>query len=66
MDSDTIIAALKAAGFRHVRTVGSHWQFRHPDRAGVVTVPHPRKDIVIGTLKSIEKQSGLTLKRSGS
>jgi len=25
---------------------------------GIVTVPHPRKDIPLGTLKSIEKQAG--------
>jgi predicted RNase H-like HicB family nuclease len=27
-----------------------------------VTVPHPRKDIAIGTLKSIERQSGVKLR----
>jgi predicted RNA binding protein YcfA (HicA-like mRNA interferase family) len=27
--------------------------------AGRVTVPHPVKDLKIGTLKSIEKQSGI-------
>jgi hypothetical protein len=27
--------------------------------AGNVTVPHPRKDFPIGTLKSIERQSGI-------
>jgi predicted RNA binding protein YcfA (HicA-like mRNA interferase family) len=29
---------------------------------GRVTVPHPRKDTPQGTLKSIEKQAGITLK----
>ncbi|MGH6677677.1 MAG: type II toxin-antitoxin system HicA family toxin [Bradyrhizobium sp.] len=27
-----------------------------------VTVPHPERDIPVGTLKSIEKQSGLKLR----
>ena len=30
-----------------VRTKGSHHQFRHPVRAGLVTVPHPRRDLPI-------------------
>lgn len=42
---------------------GSHKQFRHPDRPGRVTVPHPKADLKIGTLKSIERQSGLRLRR---
>jgi predicted RNA binding protein YcfA (HicA-like mRNA interferase family) len=41
---------------------GSHVQFRHPTKTGRVTVPHPERDIPIGTLKSIEKQSGLKLR----
>jgi predicted RNA binding protein YcfA (HicA-like mRNA interferase family) len=42
---------------------GDHHHFRHPDKPGVVTVPHPRRDIAIGTLRSIERQSGLNLRR---
>ena len=41
---------------------GSHVQFKHPDKKGRVTVPHPERDIPVGTLKSIEKQSGLKLR----
>jgi predicted RNA binding protein YcfA (HicA-like mRNA interferase family) len=41
---------------------GSHVQFRHPIKKGRVTVPHPERDVPIGTLKSIEKQSGLKLR----
>jgi predicted RNA binding protein YcfA (HicA-like mRNA interferase family) len=37
-------------------------QFKHPDKPGRVTVTHPRKDFPIGTLKSIEKQSGVKLR----
>jgi hypothetical protein len=37
----------------------SHHHFRHPTKPGTVTVPHPDKDLTIGTLKSIERQSGL-------
>jgi predicted RNA binding protein YcfA (HicA-like mRNA interferase family) len=37
-------------------------QFKHPTKKGRVTVPYPERDIPIGTLKSIEKQSGLKLR----
>lgn len=59
MDSRVIIKMLKQNGWVKVATAGSHTQFRHPDRKGRVTVPHPKKDIPIGTLKSIERQSGI-------
>jgi predicted RNA binding protein YcfA (HicA-like mRNA interferase family) len=65
MDSREIIRALTAAGWQHVATKGSHYQFKHPSRSGRVTVPHPKRDIPLGTLRSIEKQAGLTL-RGGS
>jgi predicted RNA binding protein YcfA (HicA-like mRNA interferase family) len=35
--------------------------FRHLAKPGIVTVPHPRKDMPLGTLKSIERQSGVKL-----
>ena len=40
---------------------GSHHHLKHPTKPGTVTVPHPEKDLPIGTLKSIEKQSGVKL-----
>jgi hypothetical protein len=36
-------------------------RFRHPVKTGRVTVPHPKKDMTVRTIKSIEKQSGLRL-----
>jgi predicted RNA binding protein YcfA (HicA-like mRNA interferase family) len=62
MDSRAIIGKLQAAGWRLVGVKGSHHQFRHPDRPNRVTVPHPRKDVPIGTIKSIERQSGLKMR----
>jgi predicted RNA binding protein YcfA (HicA-like mRNA interferase family) len=62
MDSRTVIAMLRADGWFQVRQKGSHIQFRHPTKAGRVTVPHPRKDVPIGTLRSIGEQSGLKLR----
>lgn len=59
--SREIIGALEQDGWYAVHTVGSHWQFKHPIKPGRVTVPHPRKDIPLGTVKSIEKQAGIKL-----
>lgn len=62
MNSRDVIAALKAGGWQQVAQRGSHVQFKHPDKPGRVTVPHPKRDIPLGTLRSIEKQSGLKLR----
>lgn len=59
MNSAMLIKELKADGWALVQVVGSHHQFKHPTKAGKVTVPHPKKDLPIGTVKSIKKQAGL-------
>ena len=62
MKSREVIAALTADGWYEVARKGSHAQFKHKTKPGRVTVPHPERDLPIGTLKSIEKQSGLKLR----
>jgi predicted RNA binding protein YcfA (HicA-like mRNA interferase family) len=62
MKSREIISALQGDGWVQVAQKGSHVQFKHPTKKGRVTVPHPERDVPIGTLKSIEKQSGLKLR----
>lgn len=63
MNSKNIIKALKADGWEQVkRRATSHIQFTHPTKKGRVTVPHPKRDLAIGTLKSIEKRAGLKLR----
>lgn len=59
--SREVIRTLLADGWRQVAQAGSHVQLKHPSKPGRVTVPHPNKDLKIGTLKSIERQSGLKL-----
>jgi predicted RNA binding protein YcfA (HicA-like mRNA interferase family) len=61
MNSRDIIKALVQDGWTQVGQKGSHVQFKHPTKPGA-TVPHPKKDVPIGTPRSIEKQSGLKLK----
>lgn len=40
----------------HIR--GSHHQYKHPDQPGRVIVPHPKRDLPKGTVRSIFKEAG--------
>ena len=57
-DSRKLIKMLENYGRRYVATKGDHFQFKHPNRPGRVTVPHPKKDIKKGTVMSIYRQAG--------
>ncbi|WP_084457835.1 type II toxin-antitoxin system HicA family toxin [Desulfocurvus vexinensis] len=60
MTSREVIRKLEQAGFQKVGQRGSHLKLRHPDGRTVI-VPDPRKDIKLGTLRSIERQAGVPL-----
>jgi len=63
MDAKEIIAKLTDDGWQQVRQKGSHRQFRHPTKPGLVSVPdHGSKDLKLGTIKSIETQSEVRLR----
>lgn len=62
MKSRDLIRRVLEDGWCEVAQSGSHKQFKHPTKPGRVTVPHPKRDIPLGTLKSIEKQAGIKLK----
>jgi predicted RNA binding protein YcfA (HicA-like mRNA interferase family) len=62
MNSREIIRKLERDGWFEVAQAGSHKQFKHPQKPGRVTVPFPKKEIPLGTLKSIEKQAGIKLR----
>ncbi len=59
MRSADIIKMLETDGWilRSVR--GSHHVFRHPARAGHISVPHPKKDLGTGLMHKLLKQAGL-------
>lgn len=61
ISSKEIIKKLKADGWEQVAQRGSHVQFKHPTKKGRVTVPHPKRDIPIGTARNIGKQAGIKL-----
>jgi predicted RNA binding protein YcfA (HicA-like mRNA interferase family) len=62
MNSKEVIRRLQQNGWFEVAQSGSHKQFKHPVKPGRVTVVYPQRDVPEGTLKSIEKQSGIKLK----
>ena len=59
ISSREAIKRLKADGWAEVARRGSHVQFKHPTKPGRVTVPHPKRDLPLGTAESIFKQAGL-------
>jgi predicted RNA binding protein YcfA (HicA-like mRNA interferase family) len=62
VNSREVIKAIEADGWRLKRVRGSHHHYVHPTKPGIVTVPHPRKDMPLGTLRSVERQSGIKLR----
>ena len=57
--STKIIRLLKKNGWFKISCVGDHHQFKHPERPGRLTVPHPKKNLPTGTVKSILRQAGI-------
>lgn len=55
-----IIKILERDGWLLDRQRGSHRQYKHATKPGLVTVAgHPSDELSVGTLKSIQKQAGL-------
>ena len=55
-----VIKIIEEDGWKVVRTRGSHRQYKHLKKRGLVTVPgKPSDDLAPGTLNSILKQAGL-------
>ncbi len=55
-----IIRLIEADGWREARQRGSHRQFKHPSKPGLVTVPgKPSRDLPSGLEKSILQQARL-------
>ncbi len=56
-----IIRILRADGWFEVRQVGSHKQFRHPEKQGKVTVLVHRGDLDPKTVRSIFRQAQINM-----
>lgn len=57
--SDEMIKRITDDGWYFVKQKGSHKHYKHPTKAGKVTIPNGRESLPKGTLKSIIKQAGL-------
>lgn len=55
--SRELIKLIQKDGWELVRIEGSHYHFKHQLKKGIVTIPHPKKNLPIATIKSILKQS---------
>jgi predicted RNA binding protein YcfA (HicA-like mRNA interferase family)/predicted RNase H-like HicB family nuclease len=62
-DSRDLIKLLEKDGWIKIGVTGSHHHFKHATKPGKVTVPHPRKDIPIGTVRALLRQAGLLNKK---
>jgi predicted RNA binding protein YcfA (HicA-like mRNA interferase family) len=61
-----VIKLLEADGWYLVTTKGSHRQYKHPAKAGRVTIAgHLRDDLAPGTLNSVFKQAQLKKPKKG-
>ena len=59
MRSAELIRLLTQAGWQLDRIRGSHHVFKHPDRPGLVVVPHPKNELGKGLVGAIRKQAGV-------
>lgn len=57
-----VIKVLKSNGWKIDRITGGHYIFTKQGKQNLVTVSISRKIIPIGTLKNIEKNSGIKFK----
>ena len=59
MISADLIREMQRAGRQLDRVNGSHHIFKHSSRLGIVVVPHPKKDLGLGLVKAIRRQTGI-------
>ena len=64
MKTKEIIKLIENDGWFNVRQTGSHRQFKHPTKKGVVTIPVHRlsNDLTTGLEKSILRQAQIDKK----
>jgi predicted RNA binding protein YcfA (HicA-like mRNA interferase family) len=57
-DSRAIIQRLKQEGYELLSVAGSHHKFIHRKLRRRVIVPHPKRDLPLGTVRAIYKDAG--------
>jgi predicted RNA binding protein YcfA (HicA-like mRNA interferase family) len=64
LGSGEVIRVLQDHGFVFVSQKGSHAKYKNAS-GRIAIVPHPKKELPIGTTRSIIRQAGLTPKDFG-
>ena len=59
MSSSELVKLIKKAGWELNRVNGSHHVFTHPERGGIVVIPHPKKNLGKGLVRAILQQAGI-------
>lgn len=59
MQSRLLMKELEEAGWTLDRVAGNHHIFTHRYNPNTIAVPHPKKDLPLGTVKSIRRRAGL-------
>jgi len=62
MDGKKVVKLLEQAGWKHVNTHGSHFKMKKRGCLPIVVPVHGKKDLKPGTLKNIERITGIKLK----
>jgi predicted RNA binding protein YcfA (HicA-like mRNA interferase family) len=62
MDGKSVIKTLQQHGFKCVRVKGSHHIMSNGKHVPFPVPVHGKRDLKVGTLKSIEKMSGVKLR----
>lgn len=60
-NSKELMKLLNKNGWTVCAIKGSHYQLNHHLIKGRVTIPHPKKDLPIGTLRSILNQAKINI-----
>ena len=61
MNGKDVVNFLKQSGWKHTGTRGSHYKMEKEGYRSVPVPVHGNKDLGIGLLKAIEKQTGLKI-----
>jgi len=59
MCSKDLIRELVKDGWALDRVNGSHHIYKHPEKTGHISIPHPKKDLGTGLIRQIRKAAGL-------
>jgi len=59
MNSSELIKRLEKSGWVLRGVKGPHHIYTHPERAGHISIPHPKKDLGVGLVYKLLKQAGL-------